>query len=104
MEHVEGRVFKDALLQDLSREERKIVYQKMCEVLAKIHAVDIKAAGLQDYGKPRKEFFFTLSKILKIQKVEQLEYYGMFQTSTCDAISSGGRSSMKQVKQRKSRR
>ena len=65
MEHVEGRVFKDALLQDLSREDRKIVYQKMCEVLAKIHAVDIKAAGLQDYGKPRNTTFYKSKQICK---------------------------------------
>ena len=53
MEHVQGRVFKDALLEDLNKEDRKIVYEKMCQVLSKIHAVDIQEAGLQDYGKPR---------------------------------------------------
>ena len=51
MEHVPGRVFKDVSLPELTREQRGVVFRRMCEVLATIHQVDLKAAGLEDYGK-----------------------------------------------------
>ena len=51
MEHVEGRIFFDVRLQDVSREDRVVMYQQLADVLAKIHAVDVDAAGLADYGK-----------------------------------------------------
>jgi len=51
MEYVPGRIFKDPLLPGLSNEERQKIYEAMCEVLVKIHSVDIGSAGLQDYGK-----------------------------------------------------
>ena len=54
MEYVPGRVFKDPLLPGFTPEERHTIYQKMCEVLAKIHKVDIVEARLEDYGKPGK--------------------------------------------------
>ena len=51
MEHVKGRVFKEALLPESPPEERRQIYESMCDVLAKIHKVDIHEAGLDDYGK-----------------------------------------------------
>jgi len=51
MEYVPGRIFKDPLLPGLDLEERRQIYRSMCEVLVKIHSVDINAAGLQDFGK-----------------------------------------------------
>lgn len=51
MEHVEGRIFFDVRLQDVSREDRVVMYRELADVLAKIHAVDVDAVGLSDYGK-----------------------------------------------------
>ncbi|CAD5120516.1 DgyrCDS9081 [Dimorphilus gyrociliatus] len=51
MEHVPGRVFKDVLLKDHSREDRQKIYEAMNDVLCKIHNVNIDDAGLGDYGK-----------------------------------------------------
>ena len=51
MEHVEGRIFFDVRLQDVSREDRVVMYEQLADVLAKIHAVDVDAVGLSDYGK-----------------------------------------------------
>lgn len=51
MEHVEGRIFFDVRLQAVSREDRVVMYQQLADVLAKIHAVDVDAVGLGDYGK-----------------------------------------------------
>lgn len=51
MEHVVGRVFFDVRLGEVSREERVLMYRELADVLAKIHAVDIDAVGLTDFGK-----------------------------------------------------
>lgn len=52
MEHVEGRVFWDPTLPDLSPAERGRVYDAMNAVIARLHTVDYGAIGLGDYGKP----------------------------------------------------
>jgi len=54
MEYVQGRVFKDPLLPGLDPGERQQIYKSMCEVLVKIHSVDVSAAGLSDFGKSGK--------------------------------------------------
>jgi aminoglycoside phosphotransferase (APT) family kinase protein len=51
MDHLDGRVFRDPRLPDLSAEERSAIYRDMVEVLAKLHAVDPEKAGLGDYGR-----------------------------------------------------
>ena len=51
MEHVQGRIFKDPSLPGLRPEERSQVYAAMNRTIAAIHAVDVDAAGLADYGK-----------------------------------------------------
>ena len=51
MEHVQGRIFKDPSLPGLRPEERSQVYAAMNRTIATIHAVDVDAAGLTDYGK-----------------------------------------------------
>ena len=48
MEFVDGRVFKDATLEELRPLERYAVYHAMCDTLARIHAVDWRALGLGD--------------------------------------------------------
>jgi aminoglycoside phosphotransferase (APT) family kinase protein len=52
MDHVEGRVFPDRLLPGCTPEERRAMYEHMAEVLAELHRVDYRAAGLEGYGKP----------------------------------------------------
>ena len=51
MDHLDGRVFRDPRLPDLSTEERGAIYRDMIEVLAKLHAVEPQKAGLGDYGR-----------------------------------------------------
>lgn len=55
MEHVEGRIFADRLLPDVSPEDRRQIYLRMIDVLARLHDVDIDKAGLGTFGK-RGEF------------------------------------------------
>jgi aminoglycoside phosphotransferase (APT) family kinase protein len=52
MEFVDGRIFRDARLPDLSAAERAAVYDHMNEVLTRLHQIDYAAIGLTDFGKP----------------------------------------------------
>lgn len=49
---VDGRVFRQPHLPGVSPAERAAMYDDMAAVLARIHGVDVAAAGLADYGKP----------------------------------------------------
>ncbi len=52
MERLDGRVFHDASLPGVSRDERREMYFAMAETLAALHCFDWQAAGLGDFGKP----------------------------------------------------
>ena len=52
MEYVQGRVFWDQALPDLSNRERAAIYDEMNRVIAALHKVDYRAVGLADYGRP----------------------------------------------------
>ncbi|MEJ6395385.1 phosphotransferase family protein [Gymnodinialimonas sp. 2305UL16-5] len=56
MEYMDGRVFDDPRLQEISKLERNIFINEMGRVLAAIHQVDLELFGLQDYG-PRGNYF-----------------------------------------------
>jgi aminoglycoside phosphotransferase (APT) family kinase protein len=56
MSHVEGRIFWDPAMPESTREERGGVYDAMNEALARLHAIDVVAAGLSDFGKPGNYF------------------------------------------------
>jgi len=52
MEYVEGRVLWEQSLPGMTRAERAGVYDEMNRVIALLHRVDYRAAGLSDYGRP----------------------------------------------------
>ena len=52
MDFVDGRVFQDPRLPELSRDERGALFADMNRVLARLHGLDYAALGLGDYGKP----------------------------------------------------
>jgi aminoglycoside phosphotransferase (APT) family kinase protein len=56
MEKVEGRIFWDGRLPDLSPQERGAVYRAEIETLARLHTTDYAAIGLGDFGKPGNYF------------------------------------------------
>lgn len=56
MEHVEGRVFWDSRMPDLSPEERAAIYDSANATLARLHTIDFAAIGLGDYGRPGNYF------------------------------------------------
>lgn len=56
MSHVDGRVFRDPLLPEMTPTERTALNLDMMGALAKLHRVDYAAAGLGDFGKPGNYF------------------------------------------------
>uniref|UniRef100_A0A8C0P558 Acyl-CoA dehydrogenase family member 10 n=1 Tax=Canis lupus familiaris TaxID=9615 RepID=A0A8C0P558_CANLF len=51
MEYCPGLIYRDPSLPGLELSQRQAIYTAMNRVLCKIHSVDLKAVGLQDYGK-----------------------------------------------------
>jgi aminoglycoside phosphotransferase (APT) family kinase protein len=62
MSHVEGRIFWDPAMPESTREERAGVYDAMNEALVRLHAIDVAAAGLTDFGKPGNYFARQLQR------------------------------------------
>jgi len=56
MEYLEGRVFWDPLLPELTNDERSAVYDDMNRVLAAMHSINVADVGLGDYGRPGNYF------------------------------------------------
>jgi len=81
MERLEGRVFDDNSLPGMQPDQRRAIYGAMAQTLAQLHAVDVQALGLSDYGKPG-QFFerqlrrwsrqWALSKTVENPGIDQL--------------------------------
>jgi aminoglycoside phosphotransferase (APT) family kinase protein len=56
MEMVEGRIFWEAHLPQVSAAERPAYFDAMNAAIAQLHGIDPAAAGLGDYGKPGNYF------------------------------------------------
>ena len=52
MEYLEGRIFWDPALPEVSDKDRAQIYDEMNRVMADMHSVDINEVGLSDYGTP----------------------------------------------------
>jgi len=52
MDHVPGRIFGDPSMAGSTPHERDAVYGAMMQTLARLHAVEPAAVGLEGYGKP----------------------------------------------------
>ncbi len=52
MDYLEGRIFNDPTLPDVAVDERRAMYDSMNDTLARLHRVDWRAIGLEDFGKP----------------------------------------------------
>ncbi len=62
MEFVDGRIFWDPSLPELEPAQRAAHYDAMLQTLAALHAVDVSAVGLSDYGKPGNYFGRQVSR------------------------------------------
>ena len=56
MEYCDGRIFWDASIPEVGKQERTAIYDEMIHILADLHQVDIEAVSLADFGKPGSYF------------------------------------------------
>lgn len=79
MAMVEGRIYSEILLPDVSPADRREMYLDMMRVLAKIHAVDYRAVGLETYGRPGNYYERQISRWTKqyrgaeLQKIDSMD-------------------------------
>lgn len=73
MNYIEGRIFWDPALPDLSMPDRGRLYEEMIRVLAKLHGVDYCAAGLEDFGRPGSYFDRQINRWTKQYRSSETE-------------------------------
>ena len=52
MDFLDGDLFWDPMIPSMSNSDRTEIYKNKNKILAKLHSVDYKKIGLEDYGKP----------------------------------------------------
>jgi aminoglycoside phosphotransferase (APT) family kinase protein len=62
MDFVPGRILSDAALPGIASSERSAIFDAMGEVLARLHAVDVREVGLEDFGRPGNYFARQVSR------------------------------------------
>ncbi|HEY5237507.1 MAG TPA: phosphotransferase family protein [Rhizomicrobium sp.] len=73
MDCVEGRIYWDGLLPDLSPAERTATYDAMNETIAELHNIDYEKIGLGDYGKPGNYITRQISRWTKQYQMSETE-------------------------------
>lgn len=73
MQCLEGRVFWDPALPEVSTHERTAMYDEMNRVLAAMHSVNLDEVGLSDYGKPGNYFERQIGRWTKQYRASETE-------------------------------
>ncbi len=73
MNYLPGRVFWDPLMPDLTPADRSRVYDHAVDVLAALHRVDWKAAGLEGFGREGNYFERQISRWSKQYKASETD-------------------------------
>ena len=73
MEHLEGRIFWDPTVPEVSDADRAAIYDEMNRVLAALHSVDVDAVGLSDYGKPGNYYARQIGRWTKQYRASEIE-------------------------------
>lgn len=73
MEYLDGRIFWDPALPEISKPERAALYDSMNATLAALHSIDPTSVGLGDYGKPGNYFERQVSRWSQQYKAAQTQ-------------------------------
>jgi len=73
MDFVEGRIFWDQSLPGLSAAERGAIYDELNRVIVALHAVDIDALGLADYGKAGNYFIRQIDRWTRQYRASEID-------------------------------
>lgn len=74
MDFLEGRIFRDTRLPDMTPAERAAIYDNANETLAKLHRVDYERIGLADFGRPGNYFERQIARWTKQYRGAQSEH------------------------------
>jgi aminoglycoside phosphotransferase (APT) family kinase protein len=73
MENVEGRIYWGPLLPDQTPTQRHAIYDAMNETFARLHNLDWRALGLEDFGKPGNYVARQIARWTKQYKASETE-------------------------------
>lgn len=73
MDFVEGRVFWDPTMPELSPSARGAAYESMVETMAALHSFDVAALGLADFGRPGNYFARQIGRWSKQYKASETD-------------------------------
>jgi aminoglycoside phosphotransferase (APT) family kinase protein len=73
MDMVDGRTIWDGAMPGATPAERRATYMQMVDVLAALHAVDVEAVGLSDFGKPGNYFGRQIDRWTKQYRLSETE-------------------------------
>ena len=73
MDCVEGRVLWDQALPGMTRAERAAIWDELNSVISRLHLVDYRAVGLEDFGKPGDYIARQVSRWTKQYQASELE-------------------------------
>ncbi|MFT6558114.1 phosphotransferase [Sneathiella sp.] len=73
MEKVEGRILREPAIPGMDPAERSAIYDAMNDTLAKMHNVDVDAAGLSDFGKKGNYFERQIGRWTKQYRASQTD-------------------------------
>jgi len=73
MDCVEGRVLWDQALPGMTREQRAAIWDELNRVIARLHGIDYRAVGLEDFGKPGDYIARQVSRWTKQYQASELE-------------------------------
>ncbi len=73
MDCVEGRIYWGPLLPDQTPQQRHAIYDAMNETFARLHNLDWRALGLEDFGKPGNYVARQISRWTKQYKLSETE-------------------------------
>lgn len=71
MDHVDGRIIWGNDVPGSDPEERAAIHDSMIETFARLHAVDYRAVGLSDYGRPTDYMARTLNRFIGQYRLEE---------------------------------
>ncbi len=75
MARVKGRVFWDPALPEVARSSRAAYHEALVDNLAALHAVDVDAAGLADYGRAGNYFERQIAVWTKQYRASQTDHH-----------------------------
>ncbi len=73
MEFVTGRIFWELALPGIERDERAAIYDDVNRTIARLHSLDYRALGLEDFGKPGNYFERQISRWTKQYRASETD-------------------------------